>query len=172
MYKSTLTMLLFLIAGMAFAQDTKVYTKDNIHFEYPVKWEERHIPGYYILISEPAKKELSVMTTFDVAVSETSDSLEGYCDKYEKDMNNNAYFKEFNVRNKEVITFKGMQAIEYHCTAMVMDIPTEWKSIVFKKEGKIYKLTTTSTIGQFDKNKKITDRIFESFEIESAQPGE
>ena len=146
-------------------QETKTYEKDNIKFEYPAEWISRDFPGYYILVSEPLKEKMSVMTTFDVAVEEDSKNLKKYCKEYENKISNNEQFKDFKIKEKNNIVFKGMKAIEYNCTSTVSYIPIEWKSIVFVKDRKIYKLSTTSMIGKFYLQKEITERIFESFEI-------
>lgn len=150
---------------LSMGQETKTFEKDNIKFEYPTEWITRDFPGYYILVSEPPKEEMSVMTTFDVAIEEDSKNLNEFCKEYENKMSNNGQFKDFKIKKKNKIDFKGVSAIEYNCTATVSNLHIEWKSIVFMKGGKIYKLSTTSLIGQFYLQKEITERIFESFEI-------
>ena len=150
---------------LSLGQETKTFEKDNIKFEYPTEWITRDFPGYYILVSEPPKEEMSVMTTFDVAVERDSKNLKEYCEGYESKMSNNEQFKDFKIKEKNKIFFKGMEAIEYKCTATVSYLPIEWKSVVFKKDERIYKLSTTSMIGEFYLQKEITERIFDSFDI-------
>lgn len=152
---------------LSLGQKTKTLEKDNVKIEYPAEWVNRDLPGYYILVSEPPKEQMSVMTTFDVAVEEGSKNLKEYCEEYENKMAANEQYKNYTLKSKKEIDFKGMDAIEYNCTATVSSLPVEWKSIVFIKNGKIYKLSTTSLIGQFYLKKEITEKIFESFEIKS-----
>lgn len=166
MIKMTITTILFLFGAFSYGQETKVFKKDNISFEYPKHWITRDFPDYYILVSEPPKEELSVMTTFDVSIEVGYKSLKKYSESYEKTMNTNEYFKDFKVNIKKKINFKGMKAIEYYCTATVSYFPIEWKSIIFMKDGKVYKLSTTSLVGQFYQLRETTEKIFESFKIE------
>ncbi len=158
-------MTLFLFCNLMYGQETKSFKKDNMSFEYPSNWLTRDFPMYYILVSEPPKEQMSVLTTFDVAVEEGHKSLKKYCKGYENNMTTNAQFTEFKIEAKKEIDFKGLKAIEYHCTATVQNLPIEWKSIVFMKDKRIYKLSTTSLIGQFYLMKETTEKIFDSFGI-------
>ena len=166
MIKTTITTILILFCTFCYGQETKTFKKDNISFEYPNHWITRDFPGCYILVSEPPKGQMSVMTTFDVALEEGYESLKQYSKSYENKIKANEQFKDFKVKMKKEIDFKGIKAIEYNCTATVSYLPTEWKSVVFMKDGKIYKLSTTSLIGQFYLQKETTEKIFESFKIE------
>jgi len=165
MIRSILTLLVVNITLMSHGQETKTLEKDAISFEYPINWLVRDFPGYYILVSEPPKEQMSVMTTFDVAIDETFKTVKKFCLDYEEKMTNNSDFKDFKIKSKDEIDFKGYEAIEYHCTATVQYLPIEWRAIVFMKNGKIYKLSTTSMIGQFYLLSEKTNKIFESFEI-------
>lgn len=164
--KKILLMLAIFTGSFAYSQETKIYHKDNISFEYPSHWLVRDIPTYYILISEPPKEELTLMATFDVAIDEEYTDLNKYCKSYEGKMANSEQFENFEVKSKDEIKFNGLDAIQYHCTAIVQYLPIEWKSIVFLKDNKVYKLSTTALIGMFYLNKELTDKIFESFKIE------
>ena len=166
MTKKTITTILVLFCAFCYGQETKTFKKDNISFEYPNHWITRDFPGYYILVSEPPKEQMSVMTTIDVALEVGYESLKQYSKSYEKKMKTNEQFKDFKVKMKKQIDFKGMKAIEYNCTATVSYLPIEWKSIIFMKYGKIYKLSTCSLIGQFYLQTEMTEKIYESFKIE------
>ena len=165
MKKVFLTILTLIICTIIYGQETKNFTKDNISFEYPSDWIIRDFPSYYILVSEPPKEQMSVMTTFDVAIDAGFKKLDSYCKDYEEKMLTNEHFKEFKIKSKENIDFKGFKAIEYNCTATIQYLPIEWKSIIFIKDKKVYKLSTTSMIGQFYLLKETTNKIFKSFEI-------
>jgi hypothetical protein len=166
MKKTTITIILILICTFSYGQETKIFKKDNISFEYPVEWINRDFPSFYILVSEPPKEKMSVMTTFDVAVEKDYKSLKEFCDSYENKMLTNEQFNDFKIKTKNKIDYKGMKATEYNCTANVSYLPIEWKSIIFMNDGKIYKLSTTSMIGQFYLIKETTEKIFDSFKIE------
>ncbi|MEM6686958.1 MAG: PsbP-related protein [Bacteroidota bacterium] len=165
MIKITITTILLLFSMLSLSQEAKTFEKDNIKFEYPTEWVQRDFPGYYILVSEPTKEKMSVMTTFDVTVVENRNNLSMYCEEYESQLSNSEQFKDYKIKEKKEITFKGMKAIEYHCSVTISYIPLEWKSIVFIKNDKAYKVTTSSMIGEFYLNKEKTERIFNSFEI-------
>jgi predicted Zn-dependent protease len=164
--KTIITTVLLLLATISYGQETKTFKKDNISFEYPKHWVINNAPNFYILVNEPPEKEISVQTTFDVSLEEGYDSLEEYCNSYESKMAVNEYFKDFKVNVKKEILFKGMKAIEYNCTASVSFLPIEWKSVIFMKDGKVYKLSTTSIIGEFFLLRETTNKIFESFKID------
>lgn len=166
MRKSTIATTFILFCTFCYGQETKTFKKDNISFEYPIHWITRDFPGYYILISEPSKDQISVLTTFDVAFEEGYKTLKQYCKTYEKRVKTNEQFKDFKIKMKKKIKFKGMEAIEYNCTATALYLPIEWKSIIFLKNGKIFKLSTTSMIDQFFLQKGIIEKIYESFQIE------
>ncbi len=160
----TFTMLFFLLSMFVSGQETKTFEKDNINFQYPSDWIVRNLPGFYILVSEPPKEVVSIMTTFDVEIEEGAKNLKQYGKQYERTMSTN--YKDFKIKSRKEVDFKGMKAIEYNCTAIVHSLPVEWKSVIFIKNGKIYKLSTTSLLGDFHLKKEITEKIFESFEIE------
>lgn len=164
--KTIITAILFLIVTVSYGQETKTFKKDNISFEYPSHWIISNIPNFYILVNEPPEEEISVQTTFDVSLEEGYKSLDAYCTSYESKMSVNEYFKDFKVNIKKEIIFKEMKAIEYNCTASVSFLPIEWKSVIFMKDGKVYKLSTTSIIGEFFLLKETTNKIFESFKID------
>lgn len=166
MKKTTITTIIILFCTFCYGQETKTFKKDNISFKYPNHWITRDFPSFYILVSEPPKEQMSVMTTFDVALEAGYESLKQYSNSYEKKMKTNEQFKDFKVKMKKQIDFKGMKAIEYNCTATVSYLPIEWKSIIFMKDEKIYKLSTTSLIGEYILQNKVTEKIFESFKIE------
>tara|TARA_Y100001954_G_C15825445_1_gene611971 strand:- start:3604 stop:4587 length:984 start_codon:yes stop_codon:yes gene_type:complete len=137
--------------------------KDNISIEYPSTWTSRDLPDYFILLTEPSNRS---STTFDITIEEGHKKLKSYCKFYENKMSKNDYFKEFKVLAKIDVDFKGYKSIEYLCTSKVMDTyEVFWKSIIFIKDQKLYKLSTTSSIDEFYLKKEITDKIFESFEI-------
>lgn len=166
MTKTTITTILIFFCAFCYGQETKTYNKDNITFEYSNHWIPRDFPEYYILVSEPPKEQMSIMTTFDVALGLGYESLEQYTKIYEEKMKTNEQFMDFKIMGKNQMDFKEMNAIEYHCTATVSYFPIEWKSIVFMKNRKVYRLSTTSLIGQFYLQKEMTEKIFESFSIE------
>jgi hypothetical protein len=166
MVKSIITTVLVFICAVSYGQDIKTFKKDNISFDYPVSWVKRDFPQYYILVSEPPKEQMSVMTTFDVAVEEGHKSLLGFCKSYENQISTNEQFQDFRIKSKQEIEFKGLKTMEYHCSAKIQHLSIEWKSLVFMKEGKVYKLSTTSLTEQFELLKETTEKIFDSFEIE------
>lgn len=132
----------------------------------PNNWGVQNIPPYYILVSEPAKPVVQVLTTFDVEIDTLFSDLDSFCTNYEERLGKSEVFLDFFVVSKKEIDFHGLIAFEYHCTATVTQMPMEWKSVVFVKNDKVYKLSTASLIGQFRLMEKTTDAIFESFEID------
>jgi hypothetical protein len=149
-----------------FGQEIKTLRRDKISIEYPSNWVVRDLDGYSMLVSEPEEKEWSVMTTFDIQIDANFKTVDAFCDNYKKKMTRNEIFKDFNIKSKKKISYKGNTAIEYNYSASVQDLPMEWKSIIFLRDNKIYKLTTTSLIGEFYLIKDKTDKIFDSFKIE------
>lgn len=125
------------------AQDNKTYNKDNISFEYPSRWIARDFPNYYILISEPPKDVVSVMATFDVEINDSIKSLKKFCNNYEEKLKNSKVFQHVDIFLKLDYKFKGYDAMYYSWTAMMQNLPVEWISIIFIKDKKIYKLSTT-----------------------------
>ena len=157
-----------LFAGFAISQNVKYYRNniEKFYLEYPYDWEIKNFQDYTVLISEPAKKELTIMSTFDIQIDYKTKDIKTFCNKYEDNLKNNAVFKNFKIITKDEINFKNFKAIEYHCTANAEGLPLEWRSIIFQKDNKIFKLTTTSLIGQFFLLKEKTEKIFESFKFE------
>jgi hypothetical protein len=160
--------LFILVSGMVSSQSIKTLENDKENFilEYPSDWLVRNLEQYEVLISEPAGTELTFMSTFDIQIDYKTKNVKTYCKNYEAIMRKSESFKKFKIKAKKMIDFKGFDAIEYHCTATSLSIPLEWRSIIFIKNDKIFKLTTTSMVGKFLDLKQKTDKIFESFEIE------
>jgi len=160
------SLLAILFSGGLFAQEKQTFTKDNIRFEMPVEWLIRSMPSFYILVSEPSSSELQVLTTFDVEMDSTFSNLDSFCVDYENGLRKSTVYSDLVILNKEKVDFHGMVATEYHCTATAFNLPMEWKSIVFVKNNRVYKLSTASLIGMFMLKSATTDAIFNSFEID------
>lgn len=160
--------VLILWAGYAFGQNVKTlrYDKEKISLEYPTEWVVRNFEPYPVLVSEPPEKEITVMSTFDIAFDYVTPNLAEFCKKYEEKMAKGETYKNFKVESKTKITYKGYDAYEYHCTATYQSISLEWKSIILLKDGKVFKLTTTSSTQKYVGNKAKTDKIFESVKFE------
>lgn len=163
MKKIIFTFILLLNFYVTHGQEVQKISKNGVSIEYPNDWVIRDFEGYLLLVSEVAGEELTFMSTFDIQIDSTYSDTKLFCKNYEKKMKKSEFFKEFKINSKKNIEYKGLNAIEYNCTANVQYLPIEWKSIIFQKEGKIYKLTTTSTIGKSYLLKDKTDMIFESF---------
>lgn len=159
-------MLLITIGTRIQAQELQPFSKDNIRFQMPASWVVQPIPQYYILVSEAAQPTVQVLTTFDVEIDSVFSDLDSFCTDYEARLSKSEVFLNFVVLEKKPIDFHGMPAIEYHCKATAMSMPMEWKSVVFVKNGKVYKLSTASLIGQFKLQEQATNQIFDSFEID------
>ena len=166
MKTTILIVLFFFLTSIMFSQETKKISKNGMSFEYPIDWIERDIQGYLILLSEPAGKELTIMATFDVELDEKFKSVKDFYSNYKTKMKSSEMISEFKVKSKKEIKFKGYEAIEIYCSATLQNLPTEWKSIIFMKDEKIYKLTTTAMIGKFLLLKDKMDKVFESFTFE------
>ena len=107
-----------------------------------------------------------MLTTFDVEIDSTFSNLDSFCTDYESRLAESEVFLNFYVVTKKTVDFHGMVATEYHCSATLSQLPMEWKSVVFVKDGKTYKLSTAALMGQFRKQKQVTDLIFDTFEID------
>jgi hypothetical protein len=66
-------------------------------------------------------------------------------------------------RSGKKIIFKHNKAIELHYTAIVQQIPIEWKSIIFRYNKNNFKLTTTHGIEQSLLITNMTNAIFNAF---------
>jgi hypothetical protein len=171
--KTLKTVLLFFVFTMSFVavgfcQNVKSlrYEREKIYLEYPSDWLVRNAEGYAILVSEPPTKEVTVMSTFDVQVDYLTHSVSEFCKKNEKELAMSQSFKFFKIASKKSIVFKGLEAVEYQCTAVAQSLPLEWRSIIFIKDGKVFKLTTTSIVDKYMLNQLKTNEIFESFRFE------
>lgn len=168
-YKLKITILSVLwvvLINCTNGQETKILKKDSVSIEYPIDWVNRDMTGYLLLVSEPAGKEQTLMSTFDIQIGTNFKTVDEFFNDYKKKMTNNETFKDFKIKSKKKISYKGHNAVEYNCTATAQDLPLEWRSIIFLKDNKVYKLTTTSLIGRFNLLKKKTEKIFNSFKIE------
>ncbi len=165
MKRTSLLILLCFVMLIALGQDVQSFQKENISFDLPAEWEVKDIPDFHILVGEKAREEVSVMTTFDVAVEPGFSNLEAYCGDYEGKMMTNEQFKEFTIRSKQAIDFHGFDAMDYHCSASVYSLPIEWRSVIFMHKGKVYKLSTTTTADRFETMRERLDGIFRSFRM-------
>jgi hypothetical protein len=154
-----------LFQATAFSQSVKSASneKEKIAVDCPTEWVVRNFDSYALLVSEPAGKEITYMSTVDVQVDHQSPNVAAYCKKYEENLQQSQTFKDFKVKSKKEIVFKGNKAMEYHCTATAASLQLEWTSIIFLKNGTVYKLTTTSVVQKYLLNKAVTDKIVESF---------
>jgi hypothetical protein len=123
-------------------------------------------PGEVILVREPGTKVISNTATFDVVVDSLTHDLAAYCTSYETMLRSSEVFQDLEIITKEHITFQGVPAIEYHCSATAAHLPIEWKSVVLSHRGRMLKLSTASVIGFFEVKKEMTDRIFSSFRLQ------
>lgn len=137
--------------------------KFNFSCKYPSNWEIKHIKGYTVIFNEPKLEDDLINTTFDIQTFKST-NINEFCENYEKSLIDSETFKELKIISKTEIDFKGFPAIEYQCSARILDlILVKWKSIVFLNDKSIFKLTTTSMIGKDFLNKNKTEIIFETF---------
>lgn len=148
------------------SQDSQVFSKGNITFEYPSEWIIRDLTDSYALVSEPPTDQSAVLTTFDITVDSYSGKLSHFCQEYEQQIIENEQFYNFKIKSKKKGKFKTFRSIEYKCSATIMDLPFEWKSVIFIHKEKVYKLSTTSLTKQLHAILETTERIFNSFEID------
>jgi hypothetical protein len=100
--------------------------------------------GYTVIFNEPGQEDDIFNTTFDIQTIEST-NIEKFCKNYEKILTDSPTFKDFKIISKSEIEFKGLYAIEYQCSARILDfILIKWKSIVFVNDKNIFKLSTTS----------------------------
>ncbi len=163
--KKAVYIIFFLIGITSCAPRTNLLKKDGISINYPSEWAVKNLDNYIVLVSEPPKKELSVMTTFDIQRHSGYSDLNRFFKDYQNKMIENEIFKNFKIKSNQNTTFKGYSAINYRCTAIVQAIPIEWESIIFIANEKVYQLTTTSLTYKFNSIKKKTDAIFKSFDF-------
>ena len=165
--KTHSTILLGLLLNLAcFGQEVNSFSKDNISFDFPSHWVIQDVPNYYILVSEPETESLLPLATFDVQVDSLNTSLDQFCEDYEVMMGSNAAVVSFDVVSKEKIQFLGVDAYDMHCSAVLQNLSIAWRSLVFRKDGVTYKLTTTSMVNTFFSLKEVTNPIFDSFLLE------
>lgn len=171
--KKYLLLCFIIINYTAFSQkdstqlQVKIYhsPKYNFDISYPDNWKEIQIEKHELLISEPYVKEGVVATTFDIQVDNDSPTLKTYIKKYQATLNNSDTFKNVALVSSKKINFKNNKAVELHYTALVQNIPIEWKSIIFKHEKNIFKLTTTHGKEQSLFIENIANAIFNTFYI-------
>jgi hypothetical protein len=148
-----------------FKTSTYKNKKYDFRCEYPSDWEIKNINGYTVIFNEPGQEDDIFNTTFDIQTIEST-NIEKFCKNYEKILTDSPTFKDFKIISKSEIEFKGLYAIEYQCSARILDfILIKWKSIVFVNDKNIFKLSTTSMIGKDFLNKNKTEKIYNTFEF-------
>ena len=169
--KKYLLLCFTIVNYLAFSQkDTtqmrvKIYHSQKYNFDicYPDDWKEIKIEKHELLISEPNIKEGVVATTFDIQIDNDSPSLKSYVKKYKVTLNNSDIFKDVKILSEKKIIFKHNKSVELHYSAVVQQIPIEWKSIIFRYNNNNFKLTTTSLMGNLLLMINTTNDIYNSF---------
>ncbi len=164
MKKHLTLLLLLLIVSCSVNSQYKTITKKGITLKYPKSWKERNLKGHLILVTEPLTKEWAVQATFDVEIHENEKDIKSFIENYKKDIVKNV--NNFKILSEKEINFKGYKAVELICTGTVISLPFKWESIIMMKNGKLYKFTTTNMIGSFEIEKKTSEKIFNSIQIE------
>ena len=145
---------------------SKSYVNDtyNFMFQYPDNWTTINLDGHVVVVREPPKEFISVMSTFDVELIETT-KLRKYSKLYERKLRESNVFLNFEIVSKTKVEFLEYDALRYHCVAYALDIPVEWELIMFRRGDTVFQLTTTSMLGKYDVLKEDTDNIFQSFKF-------
>lgn len=161
--KNLILILLLIATNIAFGQEYKIITKGDIRIQYPQKWNVVELPNQHLVVASPAKKEWTVQTTFSVEIDSITTDVSEYIKKYIGSRDTNKIFTSFIVLQQKDTVFKEYKCIELLCMGIMAGIPIQWRAVIFEHNDKIYELTTTTLMGDFDKMKEITNKIYSSF---------
>ena len=143
--------------------DTRKIEKDGVSLEFPSDWDIMKMEGYPILVQEKAKTpEYSPLCNFVVEFDYKNIEIENYINNLKDKFKNSPYMKDWKVISERKIKFKGLEAKEIITTCIAANFMFKTKIIIVKKNNRIINLNTSSSIEEYENNKTITNKIYQS----------
>jgi hypothetical protein len=151
-------------------QDTGTYSnvvREGVGIEYPSDWRFMKMPGIAILIAENSEHdEYTLETNFAVEIAENFTSLGDYTVFWKNKISNHPQLSNWKLISEKDISFKTLDAKEFVFSCKMGSIKAISKVVVVFKDGKIINLSTTSSKEKYEIKAPITERIFDSIEIQ------
>ena len=119
----------------------------------------------FVLTEVYTKPTPKPMTTFGIESFKNFNDLKTFSNHYETVLLPRQ--GELNLISKKDTTFKGFSATTFLGTIKVQKWDFKFRSIFFVKDSKILRLENVSQLDEFEKQKQLTNPIFESFKIKN-----
>lgn len=163
-----LTALVVVFVGCTKQKKYNTISQYGISFEYPSEWKNLEVDGYLIVVMERAKtSKMAVLCNFVVETDVKFNTIEGYIVDFNKKMESIENQKDWKVISDRIINLKGLVGREIISTCSTAGFKSKSKSIFIKPGEKVLNINTTSSITDYESNKVITDRIFNSIRFEN-----
>ena len=161
--KLTIVLSAFIFLSFGKLNEYQIIEKEGVSIEFPNNWDIMEMPGYPILVQEKAKtSEYVPLCNFVVEFDNANTEINSYIVDLKKKFSNSAYMTNWKVLSERDTNFKGLKAKELITTCNAAGFEFKSKLIILKQNNRIINLNTSSSIVEFDKNKVIIDKIYES----------
>lgn len=148
-------------------QSWKKFTNEAFNFsiEYPENWElKEDFLRRQFFVNEPPSKKQKVLTNVEIKISNDINlSLDVRVELKDLGLKGKNNYTDITVISKKRTLFKNIDAYEYICEGDYKQLTMKWKQIILVRDSNYYEITTTSTKKEYDKMKKTTDQIINSF---------
>ena len=159
--------IISILTSFTIQQDFKTISNQGITIQYPTDWEILKMDGYPILVKEKAKStEYAVLCNFVVETDNNFKTLEAYIEQYKIKMSTNEYLKDWKIESENKVKFKGYNGREFVTTCSAAGYKSKSRVILIQQGNRTLNFNTTSSLSDYEKNKVITDGIFESVKLE------
>lgn len=163
----TLIMGLLFLFSFTAKENFKTIKSQGVSIQYPLDWESLEIKGYPILVKEKAKStEYAVLCNFVVEIDYISKTIDEYIMHWKTKMSTNEYIKDWKIESQKEIKYKGHKGHEFITTCSASGYRSKIKIVIIQQADRIVNLNTSSSELDFEKNRSITDQIYESVKFE------
>jgi hypothetical protein len=162
-----LVILVSILTSFTTQEGFKTVSNQGITILYPSDWEIIKMDGYPILVKEKTKStEYAVLCNFVVETTNSFKTLEDFIEQYKIKMSTNEYLEDWKIESAKKVEFKGYNGHEFVTTSSAAGYNSKTKVILIQQGDRIINLNTTSSLSDYEKNKVLTDGIFESVVLE------
>lgn len=161
--KLTILFSVFIFLNFGKLNEFQIIEKDGISLEFPNNWDVMELQGYPILVQEKAKtSEYSPLCNFVVEFDNVNNEIDSYIVHLKNKFKNSTYMTNWKVLSESDAKFKGLKAKELITTCNAAGFEFKTKIIIVKQKNRVINLNSSSSVAEFDKNKNVIDKIYES----------